>query len=67
MATRRALKSGERHDQIKIEFTDNITTSLLNKVLKIVHEGESGSTKSKALLRENMYWPNMDRDKFFSI
>lgn len=76
--TRRALKSGERHDQIKIEFTENngiilrdsriyITTSLLNKVLKIVHEGESGSTKSKALLRENMYWPNMDRDKFFSI
>lgn len=78
MPTRRALKSGERHDQIKIEFTENngiilrdsriyITTSLLNKVLKIVHEEESGSTKSKALLRENMYWPNMDRDKFFSI
>ena len=39
-----------------------LPTSLHKKAIKIVHKGHLGIAKSKALLREKVYWYGLDKD-----
>lgn len=39
-----------------------ISTKLRPKVLTIEHQGHLGITKTKPLMRENVYWQGMDKE-----
>ena len=52
-------------DELTIDYDNNVllrgTRCLTKRVIKIAHEGHQGQAKTKSLLREHVWFPDMDK------
>jgi hypothetical protein len=57
-------------DELSIDYTNNVVlrgtrlvipSSLVQRVIQLAHEGHQGQARTKALLREHVWFPEMDK------
>jgi hypothetical protein len=57
-------------DELSIDYTNNVVlrgtrlvipSSLVQRVIQLAHEGHQGQAKTKALIREHVWFPEMDK------